>query len=486
MPCVVPTAHPNSPARRAQRSGATQQELTPLTVSPTLGDMMKRLGVAVCLLLGIAFSLSADVWVLTIDGEIGRGSSAYVRRGIAEAEEQGADAIVLVLSTPGGYLDAAVTIRDELLATTAPTLAYVDREAFSAGALLAMACDAIYMAPGGVIGAATPVLIEGTTVIAASEKEIAAARSLFAATAEATGKPIDLAEAMVDPDVVVPGVIEADKLLSLTAGEAVTLGVASSEAASVEAALSAEGLANREIIRFQSRVVDQIVDTLTIPWLAAVLITLGLLGLFVEMLIPGIGVFGIVGTLCLAAFFWANFLVGLAGWESIAFVLGGFFAVLLEVFAFTAVDFGLAGLAGLVLIGLGFYTAMTGPFTRSQDTLTAVAAVVGGVFVSIVVVVVLLTRLPKTRLRFGGVILPTAITERAFGGRGQDKGSSSDQDWIGREGVAATDLRPVGTGLFGNERIDVICEEGFLAQGTPIVITQDEGYRKAVRKKEIS
>ncbi|MBN1858467.1 hypothetical protein JW848_04600 [Candidatus Bipolaricaulota bacterium] len=448
--------------------------------------MINRLGIVVLLLLGISLSLCADVWVLTIDGEIGRGSATYVRRGVADAEEARATAIILVLSTPGGYLDAAVTIRDQLLDTTIRTIAYVDREAFSAGALLALACDSIYMAPGGVIGAATPVVIEGTNVVTASEKEIAATRSLFAATAEATGKPADLAEAMVDPDIVVPDVIEADKLLSLTTQEAVTLGIAVAEAGTLEAVLADEGLAAETTLRFQSRVVDQIVDTLTIPWLAAVLITVGLVGLFIEMLIPGIGVFGIVGTLCLAAFFWANFLVGLAGWESIAFVLGGFFAVILEVFAFTAVDFGLAGLAGLVLIGLGFYTAMTGPFTRSQDALTAVAAVIGGVFVTIVVVVILLARLPKTRLRFGGVILPTAITGRAFSKRGQGGADSSGPGWVGQEGVAATDLRPVGAGLFGTQRIDVICEEGFLEKGTPIVITRDEGYRKAVQKREIS
>ena len=447
---------------------------------------MKRFGIAVLLLLGIAVSLSADVWVLTIDGEIGRGSTTYVRRGIADAEESRAEAIILVLSTPGGYLDAAVTIRDQLLDTTIRTIAYIDREAFSAGALLALACDVIYMAPGGVIGAAAPVLIEGTSVITASEKEVAATRSLFAATAEATGKPTDLAEAMVDPDVVVPDVIEADKLLSLTTQQAITLGIATAEAGSLDALLAAETLDGANTIQFQSRTVDQIVDTLTVPWLAAVLITIGLVGLFIEMLVPGIGVFGIVGTLCLVAFFWANFLVGLAGWESIAFVLGGFFAVILEVFAFTAVDFGLTGLLGLVLIGLGFYTAMTGPFTRSQDTLTAVAAVIGGVFVTIVVVFVLLARLPKTRLRLGGVILPTASPGHASTKGGQEGGDSSNPEWVGQVGVAATDLRPIGAGLFGAQRIDVICEEGFLQKGTPIVITRDDGYRKAVRKREIS
>jgi len=420
---------------------------------------------------------SPQVWLLTIDGEIGRGTVSFLRKGLSAASESGARAAVIEFATPGGYLDAAVAARNVILDAGLATLAYVHREAFSAGALLALACTRIYFDPAGVMGAATPV--EADTGQPASEKVVSATRSLFRSTAEARGWPPEVAEAMVDSDVTIDGLVEEGKLLTLTAQQAAVWGMSDGEVASVGELLEAEGLSGAVIVPFAPRWIDTVVDVLTETWLAAVLITLGILGLIVEMLIPGFGIPGILGIACLGLFFWAHIFVGLAGWESIVFFLGGLVAILLEVFVFTAVDFGVAGLAGLVLIGLGFYTAMVGPFTNPSQVISAVGAVSGGLVVAVVGTIVLLTRLPKSRLRFGGVILSSAITGRAF-----DKGraEAAESPWVGRQGVAATDLHPVGAGEFAGERVDVTCEEGYLPEGTPIVVIKDEAYRKVVRK----
>ncbi|MCK4356521.1 hypothetical protein KAW44_05505, partial [Candidatus Bipolaricaulota bacterium] len=211
------------------------------------------------------------------------------------------------------------------------------------------------------------------------------------------------------------------------------------------------------------------------------LITIGTLGLIAEMLIPGFGIPGIVGLTCLGAFFWSHSLVGLAGWESLLFLLGGLVAILLEIFVFTAVDFGVAGLAGLVLVGLGFYTSMVGPFTQPAETMQAIGAVSAGLVLALAGTVLLITRLPKTRLRLGGVILSSAITGKAFD---KTKKKRVASPWLERQGMAATDLHPVGTGEFDGERADVVCEEGFLPKGTPIVVTRDDGYRKVVKKRD--
>ncbi len=430
----------------------------------------------------VAFSAAQEapqVWLLRIDGEIGRGTVSFLRKGLSEAHESGADAAVIELATPGGLLDAAVAARTVILDAEIPTLAYVHREAFSAGALLALACTRIYFDPAGVMGAATPV--ELGTGRPASEKVISATRKLFRATAEARGRPPEMAEAMVDPDVVIEGLVEEGKLLTVTAEEAATWGLSDGEAASLEELLQAEGLSGAVVIPFAPRWIDTAVDVLTETWLAALLITLGILGLIVEMLVPGFGIPGILGIACLGAFFWAHVFVGLAGWESIVFFLGGLVAILLEVFVFTAVDFGVAGLAGLVLVGLGFYTAMVGPFTQPGQVVQAVAAVSGGLVVAVVATIVLLTQLPKSRLRFGGVILSSAITGRAFD---RTQAKEMESPWVGRQGAAATDLHPVGAGDFAGERVDVTCEEGYLPEGTPIVVVKDEGYRKVVRQEK--
>ncbi len=436
------------------------------------------------LLLTISFlGLSQEigsVWVLTIDGEIGRGTVSYLRQGLSEAEEAGAGTVVIVFSTPGGYLDSAVASRDAILDTKIPTIAYVDREAYSAGGLLAIACNKIYFAPGGVMGAATPVYFDSGKMEEAPEKIVSATRKLFAAVAEARGRPSNVAEAMVDRDVEIEGLIEKGKLLTLTSQEASQWGYSEGEVGSLAELLEANGLTGATVVHFSRRWIDSVVEVLTQSWVAALLITIGMLGLIAEMLIPGFGIPGIVGLTCLGAFFWSHLLVGLAGWESLLFLLGGLVAVLLEIFVFTAVDFGVAGLAGLVLIGLGFYTSMVGPFTQPAETMQAIGAVSGGLVLALVGMVLLITRLPKTRLRLGGVILSSAITGKAFD---KTKKKEVTSPWIGRQGIAATDLHPVGTGEFDGERVDIVCEEGFLAQGTPIIVVKDDGYRKVVKKR---
>ncbi len=449
---------------------------------------MRRLrwvGVAVvlCLLLGVLVAAQdATAWILTIDGEINSGTVTYLRRGLAEADAVGAELVVLVLSTPGGYLDAAIESRGIVLGAPLPTVAYVDREAFSAGAAIAIACETILFAPGGVMGAATPVSVVGQDLREAPEKVISATRKLFAAAAEIRGRPSEVAEAMVDRDVAIPGLVERGKLLTLTAQEAAEWGYSDGEADSIEEWLAAErGIT--ETVRFRVRWIDDVVDALTSPVVSGLLITLGILGLIVEMLVPGFGLPGLIGIVCLGAFFWVHMLVGLAEWESIAFLLGGIVAVALEIFAFTAVDFGLAGLVGLILIGLGFYTAMLGPFAGRAQAVEAIAIVSAGLIVSIGTAILLLTRLPRTRLRLGGIILSSAIT-----GRSHPSDEETEQEvsspWVGRRGVAATDLRPVGSGQFGDERTDVVCEEGFLPKGSFIVVIRDDRYRKIVRRTQ--
>jgi len=430
----------------------------------------------------VAFSQPV-VWVLSIEGEIGSGTVSYLKKGLAEAALAGAEACLIRFSTPGGYLDAAMAARDVILEAELPTIAYIDREAYSAGALLAISCDRVYFAPGGVLGAATPVYFDAAgQLVEASEKEISAVRALFRATAELRGRPPEVAEAMVDPDVEVPGLVERGKLLTLTAVAAEGCGYSDGEAEGLEGALALAGLADANIVRFEYRWVDQAVDLLTRPEVAGLLIAVALVGLIWELLIPGFGLAGTVGLAALAAFFWAHFIVGLAGWESILFFLGGMLAILLEAFVFTATDFGLAGLAGLVLIGLGFYTSMVGPFTGSDQAVWAIVSVSLGILVAVLGTFFILARIPKTRLRLGGVVLKQAITSRAFEGRG----AKVQSPWIGRVGVAATDLHPVGAGDFSGQRVDVVCEEGFLPKGTTIVVVEDQGYRKVVRRvKEV-
>jgi len=447
-------------------------------INYTMFFMRKALVMGV-LVAGLAvFGQAAEVWHLRIEGTIGRGTVSYLKRGLEGAEAAGAVAVIIDFSTPGGFLDAATASRDAILGSGVRTIAYVNREAYSAGALLAIACERIYFAAGGVMGAATPMLFDAEGEMrAAPEKVLSAVRALFRATAEERGRNPDVAEAMVDPDVYVPNLVDRGKLLTLTARSAVDWGYSDGDAPTLAQVLEQEGLAGYAVVEYAPRWVDAAVDFLTAPWLAALLITVGVLGLLWEALTPGFGVPGTAGVAALGLFFWAHYLAGLAGWESVLFFVAGIVAIVLEVFVFTGADFGLAGIVGLVLFGLGLYTAMVGPFTDPGQAAMALGTVSLALVGGLIMTAIALTRLPRSRLRLGGVILhPKPI------GRASDKDEVPATEWIGRRGVAVTDLRPAGAGDFAGERVDIVAEEGFILKGTPIVIVRDEGYRKVVRE----
>ncbi len=427
------------------------------------------------LLFGIETEFFAGQVVhVRVEGEISRGTVLLLKGALAEAEKTDAQALVVSFSTPGGYLDAALKCRDLLLDAPVKTIAYVNREAISAGALLAISCERIYFAPGGAMGAATPVYFERGRMEKAPEKVISAVREIFRATAEARGRNPDVA-AMVDEDVAIQGLVERGKLLTLTPETAARWGYSDGLAASIGEVLAAEELEGAEIVEFTMGFVERAIAFLTSPLVSGLLIALGILGLLVEMAVPGFGIPGIVGLGALGLFFWGHFAVGLAGWESLGFFIAGLILVLLEIFVFTAVDFGIVGILGLGLIGFGFYSAMVGPLTDPSQVSRAVAAVAAGLAVALTGLVLLITALPKTRLRFGGVLLKSAIDSRVA--LREDRPA-----WVGRTGVALTDLRPVGKGKFSGRILDVVSEEGYLPKDTEIVITRVEGFRFVVRK----
>jgi membrane-bound serine protease (ClpP class) len=433
--------------------------------------------VMVFLLLGAGIAIGAETVVLVrVDGEINRGTVLLLQGAIERAEEMGAAALVVSLSTPGGYLDAALRCRDLLLDTSVRTVAFVNRNALSAGALIAISCERIYFAPGGAMGAATPVYFSEGRMEAAPEKVVSAVREIFRATAEARGRNPDVAAAMVDPDIGVPDLVEEGKLLTLTPSSAAAWGYSDGIAENLAEVLAAAGLADVAVEEFAPGFWERVIALLTSPTASGILIALGILGLLVELSIPGFGVPGIVGLGALSLFFWSHFSVGRAGWESLGFFIAGLILVLLEIFVFTAVDFGAVGIVGLGLIGAGFYTAMVGPLTDPAQVSRAITAVSVGLAAALMGIVLIITFLPKTRLRFGGVLLKSAIDSRAL--RKEPR-----QEWVGKRGVAVTDLRPVGKGEFSGRIVDVVSEEGYIPKGTEIVITRAEGIRFVVRRK---
>lgn len=297
----------------------------------------------------------ATVMVIPIQGTVEPGLGHYLKRSISDAEADGISTIILDINTPGGRLDTVLEMRDAILDTSIPVVAFVNREAFSAGALITIASDEIWMTPGAVYGAATP--ISGATGDTADEKTIAAVRSTFRSTAEQQGRDPRIAEAMVDPKIAIDGLDDSTSLLSLSTTQALEYGYADGVAESREALLDELGFSDATVTVASPTPIEQAVRWITDPAIASLMILLGLALIVIDGVVGGFGIAALVGAGALGLFFWGHLLAGLAGWEDLALIVTGL--VLIAIEAFVIPGFGVAGILGLVSLIGGFVLTMT-------------------------------------------------------------------------------------------------------------------------------
>jgi len=416
------------------------------------------------------------VYVAPIEGVIDLGLAPFVERVLAEAAAAKADAVVLEINTFGGRVDAAVIIRDALLRSRVRSVAFVNKRAISAGALISLAAETIVMADGGTIGAATPVQMgaPGGGAKPVDEKSVSYMRKEFRATAESRKRPPLVAEAMVDPDVVITGVIEKGKLLTLTTSEALKLGVADARADSLEAVLAYLKLPGAQVRRPTVNWAEQLVRFFTHPVLSSVLMTIGILGIIVELRTPGFGVPGAVGLASLGLFFWGHWLVRLAGWEEILLVALGLVLLALEIFVIPG--FGIAGVVGILALGGGLALSLVGVGATGALVLWAVGRVALSLLIAIGVSLVLLRLLPH--LPYGrSLVLATDLDARA----GYASAPETDRKWVGTRGTAATPLRPAGIAWLQGERVDVVSQGEYIEADVPIEVVRVDGNRIVVR-----
>jgi len=337
------------------------------------------------------------VYVAPVDGIIDLGLAPFIQRVLNEAAARGAAAVVLEINTFGGRVDAAVLIRDALLNARIRTVAFVNKRAISAGALISLAAEKIAMGDGGTIGAATPVMAgqPGSSPQPVEEKTVSYVRKEFRATAESRKRPPLLAEAMVDADVEIRGVIEKGKLLTLTTEEALKLKLADFRADSIDEVLKYLGLSGAEVRRASPNWAETLVRFLTHPVVSSLLMTVGILGIIIEIRTPGFGVPGLVGITSLGLFFWGHWLVQLAGWEELLLVGTGL--VLLAVELFVIPGFGITGALGIVAVLAGLSLSLFGAGASWEFILRAVGRVVFSVLAALVASLAMLRFLPRLR-----------------------------------------------------------------------------------------
>ena len=430
------------------------------------------------------------------------GIANLVKRTIGEAERQGARALILEIDTFGGRVDSATQARDAMFATHIKTIAFIKNRAISAGALIALACQHIVVAPGSSIGAATPVGMPvgptGGEMQQLSEKEISYVRTEFAATAERNNHNKLLAVAMVDADVelytrttasgveILKGPLEEDadaelliakgKILTLSAEEALRLGLAEHETSRLGDVLSLYNLGDARLERTQMNWGEVIARFLTNPIVSGLLLTFGFLGIIYELKIPGWGISGTVGLICLALFFGAHLLVGLANWvELVLFALG---IALLVAEVFFIPGFGVAGISGIACLLLAIYLALVKSPVPSyswelQQFRQAMYTIFWFVVALPIVVVLTWKLLPRTPLYARIVQVAEERADLGFT-------AESTESYMGKIGRTVTILRPAGRARFYGRLVDVVAEGEFIPPNTQVRVIDVKGNRVVV------
>ena len=435
----------------------------------------------------------APVYVIPIRGQI-EGALLYViRRGIAEAEQHNAAAILLVMDTPGGTLNAASDIVRSIQAAQLPVYTFVEKDAFSAGAIIALATKAIYMAPGAVIGDALPILmspIGGVQEMPESieEKAVSAVAALVRAAAQNAGHDPELAEKMVrreleykiGDEVFSP----AGRLLTLTAEEAARPGkdgkplLSAGTAADIAGVLAQLSLATHPVVEMEITALERLARL--VAGAAPILMIIGFLGIYIEFKTPGFGLPGILGAACLALFFWGHHIAGLAGMEDLMLFAAGIALVLVEIFLIPG--FGFAGVFGLALVLVSLIGAMVrivpgGSWLPAWADLQIPIFKTGVALVGAGAGALLLGRfLPRSRL-FSKIALGAANTAAAGYTASPDTSSR-----VGKTGTTLTPLHPAGAARIDGERLDVVTSGEFIDAGTPVAVVEARGNRIVVGK----
>lgn len=429
------------------------------------------------LLLLSALCLATPAWAqrplvyqVPVTGTIENGLAPFIARSIKEAAQAGASLIVLDIDTPGGRIDAAERIVDAIRGSSVPVVAWVHPRAWSAGAMIALATEEIYVTPGGALGAATPVDGSGTK---ASEKMVSAMRAEFRSLAEARGRNPALAEAMVDESLDIPDLAPAGKLLSVTSQQALAVGLADGEANTLDAVLASRGVVGATVMQISPNWAELVVRFATNPIVAPLLLSLGILGLIFELKAGAFGVGGLVSLASLGLFFGSSFVLGLAGWEEIIFLGVGLIAIGVEVFVLPG--FGVAGVLGIGLIGGAMVMAMLGTAPSGGDVMSALAVLGTAIVITAAVFITWVRHLPNST-RWRGLLLHDSVP------RGDGYLSAPMRgELIGKQALTLTDLRPSGTAEIDGERIDVVSEGDYIKSGAAVTILRADGYRHVVR-----
>ncbi len=426
------------------------------------------------------FNLLAQEKVMTleIDNVIDPRMNRYVELALDYAIEIEADYIIIKMDTYGGAVNDADDIRTRILEHPQPIWVYINKNAASAGALISIACDSIYMASGSSIGAATVVTQDGS---AAPDKYQSYMRSIMRSTAEATGRDPKIAEAMVDEDLEIEGITEAGEVITFSTSEAIQYKFCEAEVNSIDELLERNGIENYTVEEFRLSGTEKVIRVFLNPIISGLLILIIIGGIYFELQTPGVG-FPLLAALTATIFYFIPYyLNGLAeNWEIIMFIIG---IVLIALEIFIIPGFGIAGIGGLVLtIGSLILVMLNNDlldfsFVPNKELFQAIATILAGLFGSVIIMFFGGVRLTNTKF-FKRIALVT-VQDRKEGYTSNFKKESL----LGKSGKAYTVLRPSGKVMIDDVLYDAYTRGDYIQKNDEIIVIGEEGTSLKVRKK---
>ncbi|WP_432613314.1 NfeD family protein [Cytobacillus oceanisediminis] len=419
------------------------------------------------LLLGSPFQGKAEnekILIVPIEETVEKGLYAFLNRAVQTAEEENASAIIFEINTPGGAVDAAGQIGRLLTSTNIKTISFVNKQALSAGAYIALNTDEIYMVPGSTMGSAAIIDQQGNAAGKKAESYWFAA--MQSAAAQTDRDPV-YALAMADESVDLPDLgAPKGKLLTLTAEQAKEVGYSEGTVDSRAELLKVLGFEGADIQTIDESFAEKVARFITHPVVIPILLSIGSLGLVLELYSPGFGIPGLMGLSALLLFFYGHMVAGLAGYETLILFVIGIGLIIAEFF----LPGGIAGIAGIAAVLGSLFLAADNAAHMGMSILIAMG-------VSILASILMIKVFGKKMKFFKKIILTDSTnTEKGY------ISNKSRLELLGHEGYALTALRPSGTVVIGDERIDVVSEGGFILKGAKIKVVKAEGSRIVVRE----
>jgi membrane-bound serine protease (ClpP class) len=403
------------------------------------------------------------VYVVPIEDTVEKGLNAFLKRAVREAEADNASAIIFEVNTPGGAVDAAAEIGKLLTSTNVKTVAFINNQALSAGAYISLNTDEIYMVPGATMGSAAIIDQAGNTAGKKAESYWFAAMQ---SAAQNSGRDPIYALAMADETVHLPELgSEKGSLLTLRADQAMEVGYAEGIVKNQDELLKILNLENAQIKKVDESFAEKLARFITNPIVIPILLSIGSLGLVLELYSPGFGVPGFMGLSALLLFFYGHMVAGLAGYETLVLFVIGLLLIVAELF----LPGGIIGILGLAAI-LGSF------FLASENIIHMGISIFIAIIISIVASIFMIKVLGRKMSIFKKIILNDSTNT--------DQGYVSNVnrvELLDKQGITLTQLRPAGKIMIEDEIIDAVSEGAFIQKDQKVKVIKVEGSRIVVR-----